>query len=161
MTESRSQKYRRLRCERGLCSKCPNSRRANSLSCEKCADKDRKRFSKQVAQGLCRQCRKPRDNKSSVKCSSCNVNVRLNRLKKLGLNEQEIEKASKYLRNHDGTCDSCGTTAPGGRGEWCLDHKDKKFRGIICCGCNSAIGHAGESPERLEMIADYVRDRRG
>lgn len=35
----------------------------------------------------------------------------------------------------------------------------KKFRGILCCGCNSAIGHTQESPERLEAVAEYLREK--
>ena len=158
---TRRQKYRKNRYQRGLCSRCDSARRPEFVCCQKCADKDKYRFDKQVAKGLCRQCRKPRGITSSVKCSECSKNARLHRLKKIGLSDVEIELARIALNSHNGTCDSCGVAEPGGRGEWCLDHNEKvkKFRGIICCGCNSAIGHAQENSERLIQAAVYLKEK--
>lgn len=158
---NRSQKYRQNRYERGLCYRCDKSRREGFSGCQNCADRDKERFDGQVAAGLCRQCGKTRDLTDSVKCSTCNKNARLNRLKKIGLNQKEILLASAAIDNHDGMCESCGISEPGGRGEWCLDHDEKlkKFRGVLCNGCNSAIGHALDSPERLEAAAVYLKEK--
>lgn len=97
-----------------------------------------------------------------VKCSLCNKSARLKRLKNLGLPDREVERASAAIDNHNGFCDSCGISEPGGRDEWCLDHdeKFKKFRGILCNGCNSAIGHASDNPERLKAAAVYLEKQR-
>lgn len=36
------------------------------------------------------------------------------------------------------------------------DHLTRKIRGLICNNCNLAIGNAGDSPERLRAMADYL-----
>ena len=156
----RGEAYRRDRYERGLCARCNNSRREQFTNCQQCADSDKQRFDEQVNVGLCRQCRAPRDSEK-VKCSVCNKNARLSRLKKLGLPQDEVEKASIAIDNHSGFCDCCGISEPGGRDEWCVDHDEKlkKFRGILCNACNSAIGHALDNPERLRAAAVYLEEK--
>ena len=36
------------------------------------------------------------------------------------------------------------------------DHLTGKIRGLICNACNLAIGNAGDSPDRLRRMADYL-----
>jgi len=36
------------------------------------------------------------------------------------------------------------------------DHKTGKFRGWLCPHCNSALGHAKDSPPILEALARYI-----
>lgn len=36
------------------------------------------------------------------------------------------------------------------------NHATGVFRGLICGRCNSAIGLAGENPDRLVALADYI-----
>ena len=36
------------------------------------------------------------------------------------------------------------------------DHKTKTFRGWICRGCNSALGFAEDSRDRLELLIAYL-----
>jgi len=36
-------------------------------------------------------------------------------------------------------------------------HETNRFRGILCIGCNTSLGKFGESPERLERAAAYLR----
>lgn len=36
-------------------------------------------------------------------------------------------------------------------------HTTNKVRGLLCSGCNLALGNAGESPERLSALAGYIR----
>ena len=38
------------------------------------------------------------------------------------------------------------------------DHSTGKVRGILCYNCNTAIGHAMDSPERLTSLATYLRE---
>jgi hypothetical protein len=40
------------------------------------------------------------------------------------------------------------------------DHETKKPRAILCHGCNTGIGNLGDSPERLEAAAAYIRSFR-
>lgn len=56
-----------------------------------------------------------------------------------------------------GRCVACGS-APSELRHLFLDHGKwtGKARGFICRGCNTAIGMAGESPERLRRLADYL-----
>lgn len=37
------------------------------------------------------------------------------------------------------------------------DHVTGKVRGLLCRQCNSALGFAGDNPERLERLARYLR----
>jgi len=36
------------------------------------------------------------------------------------------------------------------------DHTTKKIRGILCSGCNQALGNIGESVPRLQALIAYV-----
>lgn len=40
------------------------------------------------------------------------------------------------------------------------DHVTGAVRGLLCHGCNLALGNAGESPERLRLLADYIERTR-
>jgi len=35
-------------------------------------------------------------------------------------------------------------------------HKSNEFRGLICQGCNMALGNAKDNPETLRKLADYL-----
>lgn len=50
-------------------------------------------------------------------------------------------------------CEVCGDA-----GTICFehDHKTGHFRGWLCSNCNSALGLAKDSPQRLRMLADYL-----
>jgi hypothetical protein len=60
-------------------------------------------------------------------------------------------------------CAACESTAhnnPANQGEsgWCADHDHitKQFRGVLCWPCNVALGHAGDSADRLRALAAYL-----
>ena len=40
------------------------------------------------------------------------------------------------------------------------DHATGKFRGWLCNGCNSALGHVKDDPAVLRKLADYLEQRR-
>lgn len=96
------------------------------------------------------------------------------------------KKASQYTRLHkygltqgqyddlivaqDGRCAICGTTEPGGRGSWHIDHDhnccpgDGKtcgqcVRGLLCVSCNWGLGHFKDDPKVLLEAADYLIQR--
>lgn len=57
-------------------------------------------------------------------------------------------------------CATCKTAEPGNkRGTWATDHDHKtgKFRGILCTGCNLALGAAKDSTETLVSLIEYLR----
>jgi hypothetical protein len=89
-------------------------------------------------------------------------NLRLNSLREAQKRHGGAEIASTaedigVLWNESlGVCAACGST-PDIRFLF-LDHGKwtGKARGFICSGCNTAIGMAGESPERLRHLADYL-----
>lgn len=60
----------------------------------------------------------------------------------------------------DGRCEVCGVQPP----NWglCLDHDHDTgaFRGWLCNQCNGAMGFAGDDPERLRALADYLDRKR-
>lgn len=143
-----------------LCSRCHQyPSRPGRKCCERCLNWTRDRRAMWKRRGLCTQCGHSLGAGSRLSCSHCLLIYRTGRLRRLGLPELEIEKAKLRIIHFENICDSCGTNDPGGRHEWCLDHDEvrKIFRGIICCGCNSAIGHLHDSPEKLEKAAQYLR----
>lgn len=54
-------------------------------------------------------------------------------------------------------CAACHDTLQGGRRE-AIDHSHESgvVRGILCCWCNKALGHAKENADRLRALASYV-----
>ncbi len=72
------------------------------------------------------------------------------------------------LAKQQGRCANvaCGASAPGGRGEWCIDHDHaccettpicgECIRGLLCWNCNVCAGHQNDDPVRLRGLADYL-----
>lgn len=78
------------------------------------------------------------------------------KLWKKDLSEAEKVKAIEAFQNFDGRCYACGSLDPGGKKGWHLDHKDDKFRGILCHGCNIAAGMLRDSPLRCDLLGLYL-----
>ena len=64
-----------------------------------------------------------------------------------------IAKAQNYK------CASCGDDARGYEHTLCLDHDHvtNEIRGLLCSGCNTALGWLEDSPERITKLARYIR----
>jgi hypothetical protein len=64
------------------------------------------------------------------------------------------------LAAQGGVCAACGETPSPRRGKsiWNVDHDHStgRVRGILCTGCNSAIGHLQDDPERCRKAAAYL-----
>lgn len=88
-----------------------------------------------------------------------------------GLTPGQVEVLFERQR---GRCAVCGTNSPG-QANWSIDHDHQKarlhghrenvgcprcVRGILCKGCNDALGGARDDPEVLERLAAYVRYHR-
>ena len=59
-------------------------------------------------------------------------------------------------------CASCKSPYPGRKnGQWSTDHDPVtgKVRGILCNGCNLALGHVKDDPDRLRMLIQYLEGK--
>lgn len=65
-----------------------------------------------------------------------------------------IDEYEKMLASRDGMCWICGEEP----NPPCIDHDHKtdRIRGILCKGCNTAIGRMKDNPERLRAAAAYL-----
>jgi hypothetical protein len=56
-------------------------------------------------------------------------------------------------------CAICGTSDPGGKGEFHVDHchDTGAVRGLLCHGCNVGIGHLSHDIGRLAAAIAYLR----
>lgn len=75
--------------------------------------------------------------------------------RKYGITAADKEK---LLAAQGGKCAVCPSTSPGSRKGWHVDHchKTGRVRGILCQGCNLALGHVADSPQRLRDLASYL-----
>lgn len=75
-------------------------------------------------------------------------------LKRYGLT---VEQYDTMLADQGSACAICRRTDPGARG-WCVDHchDTGQVRGILCMGCNSAIGHLSHDPDTLRAAIAYL-----
>lgn len=56
-------------------------------------------------------------------------------------------------------CEVCGSSFPDV--VMCIDHSiEGSYHGVLCHGCNVAIGHLRHDPTRIERAAQYVRRTR-
>lgn len=115
--------------------------------------------------GLCRKCRA---------CCKVYADTRTTRQHRAGDLRYKygisIEEFEEMLAAQGGACASCGTTEPGGKGSFHVDHDHsccpgqkscgKCIRGLLCGRCNPMIGFALDDPDRLRMGADYLESRR-
>jgi len=83
-------------------------------------------------------------------------------LKAYGLTTEDYES---MLAAQGGVCAACGhleTERDSRNGQAKLfvvdhDHQSGAVRGLLCAGCNKAVGFANDDPDRLEKIAAYLR----
>ena len=63
------------------------------------------------------------------------------------------------LVNQDRKCGACGLEWEGWERNFSVDHDHVTghVRGLLCQPCNLALGHAGDSQERLLQLVDYLR----
>lgn len=75
-----------------------------------------------------------------------------------------LDDFNVMLASQDNACAICRTPhdpdAPGRRGKLGLhvdhDHRTGKVRGLLCNGCNRALGFVQDRPEVLRAAADYL-----
>ncbi len=72
------------------------------------------------------------------------------------------EQRDQLLKEQGNKCACCGTKDPGSVKGWHVDHchKTDKIRGVLCATCNIALGHAGDSIEKLKQMITYLEEQR-
>ena len=65
-------------------------------------------------------------------------------------------RESKAGRPRPDVCDACGRPPQRRALHWDHDHERGGFRGWLCHGCNTALGGAGDSVERLSLLIQYL-----
>lgn len=76
-------------------------------------------------------------------------------LRKYGITAEDYARALE-TQNH--CCALCVRPLTPGQGthvDHC--HSTRKFRGLLCGGCNRALGHFHENAEAMERAAAYIR----
>lgn len=94
------------------------------------------------------------DGKQS-RCRTCGDAANTNRL--YGKGAVEIKK--RLIIEQDGKCANPGCRYPlVGKGAAHLDHNHVTgaLRGVLCRLCNLALGHLGDSPDRIQGLLDYA-----
>lgn len=105
----------------------------------------------------------------NFRCKTCNQADHKNRYSRLTPDEKAriqskhlertygltLEQRQEMLDAQGGVCAICGEAASKG---WHVDHSHKtgKIRGVLCGGCNTALGGMRDSPAILRAAAVYV-----
>jgi hypothetical protein len=82
--------------------------------------------------------------------------LRRKALRKIGLTPEDWQT---LFTSQGYCCVVCKAPTPGRKtGHWATDHDHvtNAVRGILCCGCNLALGHARDNPLLLRQLADYL-----
>lgn len=89
------------------------------------------------------------------KCRRANSNETFKR--KYGITANDRDRM--LMEEQGGKCKSCGTDQPGSKLGWAIDHchESGRVRGILCHGCNVALGLMKEDHERIRKLADYAQ----
>lgn len=76
------------------------------------------------------------------------------KLRQIGTSLAEFRRLFEFQEKK---CAICQASDPGGRG-WHADHDHATnvFRGVLCSGCNTALGFLKDNPALLRRAADYL-----
>lgn len=79
------------------------------------------------------------------------------RVSKYGLTNAEFDT---MVRDQAGRCRSCDDPMGPGPRQLHVDHCHftGRVRGLLCGGCNTALGAVQDSPRRLRQLAEYIDD---
>jgi hypothetical protein len=66
------------------------------------------------------------------------------------------EEYDRILAHQGGVCAGCGCKPGKNRLAVDHDHKTGKIRGLLCWTCNSTLGEALDSPQRLFKLYKYL-----
>ncbi len=81
-------------------------------------------------------------------------NLSLKRLYGITLNDYNI-----MLEKQNYRCAACNTDKPDGHGNFHTDHDHKtgQVRGLLCNGCNRALGFIDDSIDKLKGLIQYLQ----
>lgn len=78
-----------------------------------------------------------------------------------------VEQFDSMLESQGGRCAICQAAEPGGKGRWHIDHDhaccdgDRScgecVRGLLCHGCNTALGLLGDNINSMRRAIAYVQ----
>jgi hypothetical protein len=134
----------------GKCPNCGGVPQAGKVRCQNCADAKNRNRNQRRLKNLCRDCGNT-PAKGRTRCFECRV------ITSTHLKGVELQKAVNALESFNGVCQCCSTQNAGGSGEFHVDHKDDRFRGILCHNCNVSLGLLGESEDRILLLLSYLR----
>jgi hypothetical protein len=85
------------------------------------------------------------------------IRDRIENLRAYGLTPDQHDE---MLANQAWCCAICGIKAEASYKGLHIDHNHEtgKVRGLLCMHCNQGLGKFGDSPERLELAAKYLRE---
>jgi hypothetical protein len=127
---------------------------ADKLKCGRCKRKksalefSRNRTTKRGYQWTCKSCRRGiPENPERTR--------RYGLKRKYGLSEDQY---IALLDSQEGRCALCGSTDPGWKKSWLVDHdhETNKTRAILCVSCNTGLGKFKDSPQLLRKAALYI-----
>ena len=152
-----NQRLGRISVESKECSTCKSTKAAGEFS--------HKSGTRDGLQPECKSCAKVRNHNKRKKRLAENVDYEVERhlQRAFGMSLKEYREMEEE-QNH--CCAICGTTNPGTRkrngasqSRFCVDHDHEtgEIRGLLCTNCNRGIGLLGDTLERLEAAAAYLR----
>jgi hypothetical protein len=88
--------------------------------------------------------------KRCIPCAEAFI-IRKDRARLYGITHVEVED---LYRAHGGKCAACGD----GNVRLNIDHDHitGRVRGLLCTGCNLAIGQVKENTKRLQLLIEYL-----
>ncbi len=145
--------------KKGVCASHPSQPVVPGITkCKKCVDAYKSSINHRKQNGLCMSHGGVPSVPGKFYCQECLDAKRLNWLRRVGLEEVEIDRAKQALLSFDGRCQVCVKSEPGLKG-WILDHDHNtgKFRGILCSNCNLALGHLKDDVFILKSLIVYLK----
>ncbi len=71
-----------------------------------------------------------------------------------------LEQHKQMYVDQDGRCGICGEAIAYSRTFTDHDHESGKVRGLLCLGCNTALGHFGDTLEGVQRVINYLRKKK-
>ena len=108
------------------------------------------------------------------KCKKCYIKKGQDKYDPLKRRNQNLKRCygitlneyNEMMEKQDGKCSICGTDEPGGRKSgrgggadvFVVDHchDTGKVRGLLCHGCNRAMGLLGDNIQTLQSMVEYL-----
>lgn len=148
---------RKIALDKGVCPSHPSRPATSGQRCQECVDNAKACRERRRANGICLSHKDRPAIAGDVHCMDCKIRKKGNWLRGTGVNEEEIKRAGQAWRIFDNQCQACGSSDPGTKG-WTTDHDHEtlKFRGILCSGCNLALGYVQDSVIRLKHLMNYL-----